>query len=139
GAGLDAVPRDLAGRARSDGAARRDAASRTLGRVAARAVHQREHQARLGLGARVNAAGIALRVAETDDDYEAWRRVRIDVLPYERAGSVEEMRRADAPDKLLLLAELDGEIAGCGVAGRSDLPGYGFVAPPVRPGPRRRG
>src|SRR5207247_1978564 len=83
--------------------------------------------------------GIALRVAETDDDYEAWRRVRIDVLPYERAGSVEEMRRADAPDKLLLLAELDGEIAGCGVAGRSDLPGYGFVAPRVRPGSRRRG
>src|SRR5204863_498542 len=71
-AGFDAVPRDLAGRARSHGPTRRNPTSRTLGRVAVRAVHQREHQARLGLGARVNTAGIALRVAESDADYEAW-------------------------------------------------------------------
>ena len=28
----------------------------------------------------MNTAGIALRVAESDADYEAWRRVRIEVL-----------------------------------------------------------
>jgi GNAT superfamily N-acetyltransferase len=82
---------------------------------------------------------IELRVAETDADLEAWRRVRIAVLPNERAASVEEMRRTATADRLVLLAELDGRVAGSGLAGKSDLAGSGFVAPRVLPAARRRG
>jgi mycothiol synthase len=82
---------------------------------------------------------IELRRAETDADLEAWRRVRMAVLPNERADSVEKLRRGDPPERLLLVAELDGEVVGSGAAGRSDLPGLGFVAPRVLPEARRRG
>ena len=82
---------------------------------------------------------IALRRAESDADLEAWRRVRAAVVPNERAPSVEELRRMDAPDRLLLLAELHGEVAGSGVASRSDMAGLGSLAPRVLPGARRRG
>lgn len=82
---------------------------------------------------------IAIRHAESDADLEAWRRVRIAVLPNERAASVEEMRTTVAPDHLRLLAELDGELAGSGIAGKSDLEGSGFVAPRVLEHARRRG
>ena len=44
------VPLRLAVRARPDGRARRDASARALERLQARAVHQREPQARVGLG-----------------------------------------------------------------------------------------
>jgi len=82
---------------------------------------------------------IELRAAETDGDLEAWRRVRMAVLPNERAASVEEMRRMETPDRLLLLASLDGEQAGSGLAAPSDFPGSGFVAPRVLPAVRRQG
>jgi GNAT superfamily N-acetyltransferase len=82
---------------------------------------------------------IVLRPAESHDDLEAWRRVRAVVLPNERVASVEEMRRSATPDQLLLLAEVDGEVVGSGMAGRSDTGGRGFVAPRVLPHARRRG
>ena len=82
---------------------------------------------------------ITLRRAESDADLEAWRRVRIEVLPYERTGTVEEIRGSATPESIFLLADLDGELAGSGIAGRSDLAGQGFVAPRVRPQARRRG
>jgi mycothiol synthase len=82
---------------------------------------------------------IELRVAETDADLEAWRQVRIAVLPNERTGTVEEMRRTMKPEGLLLVAFVDGELAGSGVAGRSNLAGQGFIAPRVLPQSRRRG
>jgi mycothiol synthase len=82
---------------------------------------------------------IAVRAAESDADLEAWRQVRIAVLPNERTGSVEEIRRSTTPGSVMLLAELDGALAGCGVGGRSDLGGQGFVAPRVLPSARRRG
>jgi GNAT superfamily N-acetyltransferase len=81
---------------------------------------------------------ITLQAAETDDDLEAWRRVRIDVLPYERAASVAELRQSHSPEKLMLLAFDDGELAGSAIAGQSDL-GGGFAAPRVLPTHRRRG
>jgi mycothiol synthase len=87
----------------------------------------------------VNAANIAVRVAESDADLEFWRQVRIAVLPNERTGSVEEIRRSTTPGSVMLLAELDGALAGCGVGGRSDLGGQGFIAPRVLPSARRRG
>jgi mycothiol synthase len=82
---------------------------------------------------------IEIRQVETDADIEAWRRVRTAVVPNERVASVEEMRRTQASDHLLLLAELDGKLAGSGIAGKSDLADSGFVAPRVLEGARRHG
>lgn len=82
---------------------------------------------------------IALRPAETDDDLDAWRRVRMAVLPDERALTVEELRTSMTPESLYLLAELHGRVAGAGVAGRSDLAGQGFLSPRILPEARRQG
>jgi len=79
-----------------------------------------------------------IRVAETDADLEAWRRVRIAVLPYERCASVEWMRKSMTPERVYLLAELDGVVAGSGLSGRSDF-GYAGLHPRVLPAFRRRG
>jgi len=43
---------------------------------------------------------IRVRRAETDADREAWRQVRIAVVPTERTATVEEMRRTLAPEQL---------------------------------------
>jgi len=61
------------------------------------------------------------------------------VLPDERAQTVEEIRRAATPESLYLLADLDGRVAGAGVAGRFDLAGQGFLSPRVLGEARRRG
>ena len=81
---------------------------------------------------------IVLRVAESDTDLEAWRRVRMAVLPGERALSVDEMRTMRTPEILYLVAELDGELAGSGLAGRSSFDYAGLHAR-VMPELRRRG
>lgn len=75
----------------------------------------------------------------TDEDYEAWRQVRIEVVPGERCDTVAEMRAHDSSQALLLIATLDGVVVGSGVADVSDSAGGGFVAPRVRPAYRRRG
>jgi mycothiol synthase len=75
----------------------------------------------------------------TDDDYEEWRRVRIAVLPYERTQSLAELREGDKPERLMLLARVDGEVVGHGLAQRSDTTGGGSVIPRVLEGHRRQG
>ena len=75
----------------------------------------------------------------TDDDYEAWRQVRIAVLPYERTVSVAELRENDSPDRLMVLAREDGVVVGHGLSDRSDSAGGGSVIPRVLPEHRRRG
>ena len=82
---------------------------------------------------------IVVRPAETDAELEAWRQVRIAVLPNERAAQVEELRKAMTPETLYLLAEDDSRVVGSGVASRSDLAGQGSLAPRVLPEARRRG
>ncbi len=82
---------------------------------------------------------IRVRPAETDADLEAWSRVKRAVLPNESAWSVQEFRERATPDRLVLVAELDGEIVGAGLAGKSDVQGRSFVAPRVHPEARRRG
>ena len=82
--------------------------------------------------------GLTLRVAETDADLEAWRRVRIGVLPNERCQTVEWMRSSMTPERVYLVAELDGVLAGSGLGGRNDL-GYAGLHPRVLPWARRRG
>jgi mycothiol synthase len=80
-----------------------------------------------------------LLVCASDEEYEAWRAVRLAVVPEERCLSVGEMRAQDSPDRLLLLAFMDGDVVGSGLADRSDPAGAGFVAPRVLSGHRRMG
>jgi GNAT superfamily N-acetyltransferase len=80
----------------------------------------------------------AIRRAESDADLEAWRRVRLAVLPNERALAVAEMRAMLDDETVYLLAELDGELAGSGLSGRSSF-GYAGLHPRVLPSMRRRG
>lgn len=82
---------------------------------------------------------IALQVCETDDQLEAWRSVRMEVVPGERTQSVAEMREQATAERLLLLAVDRDEVVGCGIGDRSDTAGGGFVMPRVRPGHRRGG
>lgn len=82
---------------------------------------------------------IELRRVESDADLEAFRRVRIAVEPNERSPTVDELRDSIKADSLFLLAELDGEVAGAGFAGRSDLVGRAGFIPRVVPERRRRG
>ena len=75
---------------------------------------------------------IELSVAETDEQLEAWRGVRLAVQPGERTAPVEEMRHRieREPFRLYLLARLDGEVVASGFMGKSDL-GHGSVMPLV--------
>jgi mycothiol synthase len=82
---------------------------------------------------------IEVRTAESDADLEGWIRVKRAVFPNESAWTVQEFRERHELDRLVLVAELDGEIVGAGLAGRSDVQGRGFVAPRVHPNARRRG
>jgi mycothiol synthase len=81
----------------------------------------------------------SIRTAITDADYQAWRGVRIAVLPYERCPSVAEMREFDRPGRLMLLAEIDGTVVGSGLADRSGDGERASLMPRVHPDYRRRG
>jgi GNAT superfamily N-acetyltransferase len=78
---------------------------------------------------------IELRRAETDDELELWRQVRMTLLPNERTASVAELRSGGS---LLMLAYRNDELAGSGAAGKSDV-GGGSVIPRVLPAYRRQG
>jgi predicted N-acetyltransferase YhbS len=80
-----------------------------------------------------------LSVCVTDDDYEAWRAVRMAVLPHELTATVAELRAQDSPTRLLMLATKDGTVVGSGMADRSESAGGSFVAPRVLPEHRRQG
>lgn len=81
---------------------------------------------------------IELRAPETDEELELWRGVRKTLVPNERTASVAELRAAAGPERLLLLAYREGDLAGSGVATRSDT-GGGAVFPRVLPAHRRYG
>jgi mycothiol synthase len=80
-----------------------------------------------------------LSVCVTDSEYEAWRAIRIAVLPYERCPTIAELRADDSTNRILLLASVDGTVVGCGTAGRGETANAGFAAPRVLPEHRRRG
>ena len=82
---------------------------------------------------------IRVRRAETDADLEGWARVKRAVLPNESAWTPQQFRERATPDRVVLIAELDGEVVGAGLGGKSDVQGRGFVAPRVHPDARRRG
>jgi mycothiol synthase len=84
------------------------------------------------------AGKITLRPVETERDLDAWVRVKNAVVPNEPV-TAEEMRRTEREGRLLLLAELDGVVAGTGIAAGSSFTGRGYVAPRVLMEHRRRG
>ena len=75
---------------------------------------------------------MSLSVCVTDEDYEAWRAVRMVVLPDERCVTVAELREQDSPDRLMVLARVDGRVVGSGLAGRAETAGAGFAASDVK-------
>ena len=75
----------------------------------------------------------------TDADLEAWRAVRIAVLPNERTDTVEELRAQESATRTFVLARDHGVVVGAGMADRSETAGGGFAAPRVLPDHRRRG
>jgi N-acetylglutamate synthase-like GNAT family acetyltransferase len=81
---------------------------------------------------------VAVRLARSEEDYLAWREVRL-AVPGERVDSARDLRAQAGPQQQFLLAEVDGALAGSGVVGKSDLAGLGGVAARVLPGWRRRG
>jgi mycothiol synthase len=84
-------------------------------------------------------SGLTIRRATTDADLEAWTRVRRIVVPDEPSSTIEQMRSMAAePDRVFVLAELDGETVGSGVASDSNL-ADGFAMPRILPEHRRHG
>jgi mycothiol synthase len=83
-------------------------------------------------------ATVCLRPVVSDADLEGWVHVKNAVVPNEPV-TVAQMRAEPAEGRLLLLAELDGLLAGAGMARRSHFVGRGFVAARVLPEFRRRG
>jgi GNAT superfamily N-acetyltransferase len=71
---------------------------------------------------------IEIRAVASDEDLERWRQVRMVVVPDDRTRSAADMRAAWTPEILWLLAEVDGELAGSGLAGRSSYDYAGLHA-----------
>lgn len=82
---------------------------------------------------------VTIQEVRTDADLEAWRQVRIAVLPHERTDTVEQMRAATRPSRLLLLARDNDDAVGSGMSDRSDMVGHASVTARVIPKARRRG
>ena len=81
---------------------------------------------------------IELRVVTTPADLVAWADVKTRVVPNEPV-TAEQLAATDEPGRLLLLAERDGAVAGCGIGSPSSFGGRVFVAARVLPEHRRRG
>ncbi len=81
---------------------------------------------------------IELRPVLSADDLVAWAALKSAVVPNEPV-MVEQLRTQHEPERRLLLADLDGVLAGCGIADRSSFGGRAFIAVRVLPEYRRRG
>jgi len=81
---------------------------------------------------------IELRVASTPADLEAWAGLKSRVVPNEPV-TAEQLAATDEPGRLLLLADRDGVLAGCGIAALSNFGGRIFIAARVLPEHRRHG
>jgi mycothiol synthase len=81
---------------------------------------------------------IDLRPVISDHDLVVWAALKSAVVPNEPV-TAEQLRAQPEPERYLLLAALDGELAGCGIADRSSFGGRAFIAVRVLPEYRRRG
>jgi mycothiol synthase len=81
---------------------------------------------------------IDVRPVISDGDLAAWATLKSAVVPNEPV-TAEQLRTTEEPDRYLLLAAFDGELAGCGIADRSSFGGRAFIAVRVLPQYRRRG
>jgi GNAT superfamily N-acetyltransferase len=81
---------------------------------------------------------IELRVAECTADLDTWARIKCAVVPNEPV-TADQLAATAEPDRLLLLASLDGIDVGCGIAALSDFGGRAFLAARVLQPYRRRG
>ncbi len=81
---------------------------------------------------------IELRAVDAGPDLDSWARIKSTVVPNEPV-TTEQMLASAEPDRLLLLASLDGIDVGCGIADRSSFGGRAFVAARVLEPYRRRG
>ncbi|HEY8722577.1 MAG TPA: GNAT family N-acetyltransferase [Gaiellaceae bacterium] len=81
---------------------------------------------------------ISVGPVETGADFEAWAKLKSTVVPNEPV-TVEQLRLSAEPDRKLVLAELDGVLAGCGIADRSSFGGRAFIAVRVLAQHRRHG
>ena len=81
---------------------------------------------------------IELRVVESAADLETWARIKNTVVPNEPVTTAQLTANAE-PERLLLLASLDGVDAGCGIADLSNFGGRAFAAARVLEQYRRRG
>jgi mycothiol synthase len=81
-----------------------------------------------------------IRTVATDAELEAYVAIWNAITPDEPADVAQQRERRERdPQRLYLLAELDGEPVGAGFAGRSDSPGRGFLSPRMLAEARRRG
>jgi GNAT superfamily N-acetyltransferase len=81
---------------------------------------------------------IALRVVESAADLETWARIKSAVVPNEPV-TPQQLEANAEPERLLLLASIDGVDAGCGIAELSNFGGRAFAAARVLEQYRRRG
>jgi mycothiol synthase len=81
---------------------------------------------------------IAMRVVDSPLDLEAWAEIKSRVVPNEPV-TADQLAATNEPGRLLLLAERDGALAGCGIAGLSNFGGRVFIAARVLPEHRRLG
>ena len=81
---------------------------------------------------------IDVRPVASPADLETWAAVKSTVVPNEPV-TVEQLVANDEPGRLLLLAERDGVVVGCGIAAPSHFGGRAFVAARVLAEHRRQG
>jgi mycothiol synthase len=83
---------------------------------------------------------IAVRPVARDGELELWAGVKTAVEPYDPL-TADQLRRslAASPERVLVLAVIDGETVGAGLADRSDDPRRAFVLPRVLERHRGRG
>lgn len=81
---------------------------------------------------------IELRTADSPAELATWARIKSTVAPNEPV-TPDQLEQAAEPDRLLLLAALDGIDAGCGIGARSSFGGRAFCAARVLEPYRRRG
>jgi GNAT superfamily N-acetyltransferase len=81
---------------------------------------------------------IELRQTDSPADLETWAQLKSAVVPDEPV-TAQQLVDSATDDRLLLLAYVDGVVAGCGIAALSNFGGRAFVAARVLPQFRRRG